>query len=358
MKTSKSLPWSELKVGIIIIVAFALLGFGILQLGAGEGWFSPSYRLYVRMENTLGLKAGSIVRLAGVEVGNVEDIAFSSDTSDRRLVIALKVQDRYRAKIRQDSMVTIRSMGLLGDKYADITVGSPQSAALAPGSVLRETRDTQLSGVISGATTGLEGLNVILAQVRKLLGNVASGEGTAGALLKDRRLYDQLSGSAASLEQVAADLKSGKGSLGKFIEDPVLYNNLVEVSAKAKDVADKINRGSIARLSEDESFYKNLVEVSQNLNEVSRSAKALVQNLEGGSIAKISGDNELYEKVGRISTRLDGVIAKLEDGQGSMGKLLSDEKLYNNMNKFFEDADALVLDIKQNPKRYIKLSVF
>jgi phospholipid/cholesterol/gamma-HCH transport system substrate-binding protein len=358
MKSSRSLPWSELRTGLVIILALILLSIGVIQLGGRSGLFTRNYTLYVRMGNTLGLKAGNIVGLAGVDVGNVEDIKFPANTADKKLVVVLRVKRQYMDRIREDSVASVRTMGLLGDRYIDISVGSPASPVLPPGSYLKAAAETEMAGVLSGATSGLAGLNVVLGQLKVILGGISQGEGTAGLLIKDRQLYDQLTSSAANLDAVVQDLRKARGSMGKFIENPELYDNLVGVSAKAKELVDRLNNGSIVRLSEDKAFYNNLVDVSANLRDVSSSSKALVANLEKGNLAKLSSDKELYGKVQDISTRLDAVISRLESGQGSAGKLLSDEKLYNNMNKFFEDADALVLDINKNPKKYVRISIF
>ncbi|MGA2193306.1 MAG: MlaD family protein [Nitrospirota bacterium] len=358
MKTSKSIPWSELKVGILVVSALVLLAVGIIEIGANLPLLSRTYNLYLRMDNSLGLRVGSVVRLAGIEVGNVKDISLPSDPNDKNLVISLSIQDKYRDRIRQDSTAMVRTMGLLGDKYLDISIGSPSSPEMKPGGVLTILKETQLANVLAGASSGLEGLNVVLGQLKIILGTVSSGQGTAGLLLKDPRLYQQLNNSAAGLESVVNDLKKGKGSAGKLIEDPEVYQNLADVSRKARELVAKLDSGSFAELSEDKDFYLNLKTVSENLRDLSASSKELVENLNTGSLARISGDKELYARIDRVSSRLDSMMGRLESGQGSAGKLINDSKLYSNMNKFFEDADSLVLDVKKNPKRYIKLSLF
>lgn len=358
MRTSRNLRWSELRSGIVIVVAIVLLALGILQLGSRAGFFTSTYPLYIYMGNSQGLKAGSIVRLAGLDVGNVEDINFSPQPQNRKIVVRMAIRKKYMDRIRQDSVASIKTIGLLGDKYVDITVGSPESPIAPPGGSLKEIQESQLTNVLSGASSGLEALNVVLAQLKNILGNVTNGEGTAGKLLTDPALYNQLRDSAKNIESVAASLRGGKGSMGKMVNDPQLYNNLLDVSSKTKELVDRLNRGSLIKLSEDKTFYDNLSEISANLKDVSRSARALTDNLNSGNLSKLSSDKELYAKIERVSTRLDDVSARLESGEGSAGKLLKDEKLYNNMNKFFEDADTLVLDFKKNPKKYIKLSIF
>lgn len=358
MRSSRNLRWSELRSGIVIVVALALLALGILQLGNRVGLFTSNYPLYIYMDDSRGLKAGSIVRLAGLSVGNVDDINFSTDPRVKKIVVKISIRKEYMDRIRQDSVASIKTVGLLGDKYVDISVGSPESPVLPPGGVLREIKESQFTNVLSGASSGLEALNVVLGQLKDILGDVTNGAGTAGKLLKDPELYNQLRDSAENIQRVAASLRDGKGSAGKLVNDPQLYNNLLDVSSKTRELIDRLNRGSLIKLSEDKTFYDNLSEISTNLKDVSRSAKALTDNLNKGNFSKLSSDKELFAKIERVSTRLDDLSARLESGKGSAGKLLKDEALYNNMNKFFEDADTLVLDFKKNPRKYIKLSIF
>ena len=140
MKSSRSMSWSELKTGIVIIIAFILLAVGILEVGGRTTFLTKHYTLFVRLANSFGLKVGSNVRLAGIEVGNVEDILLPANPNDKQIIIKLKIQKKYMDRIRQDSFVTIRTMGLLGDKYLDISVGSPQYAVLPPDSCSKMSR--------------------------------------------------------------------------------------------------------------------------------------------------------------------------------------------------------------------------
>jgi phospholipid/cholesterol/gamma-HCH transport system substrate-binding protein len=358
MKASRNLSWSELKVGVIIIAALVLLAVGILKVGGNSGFFTKYYTLYMRLENTFGLKVGSTVRLAGLDIGSIEDITFPADPAEKKVIVKLNLQEKYQDRIREDSKANIRTLGLLGDKYVDIEVGSPASPVMKDGALLPGGPETQLNRVLSNAGTGIESLNVVLAQLKGVLGDVSEGHGTAGLLLKDPRLYNELNGAVVSLEAVASDLHRGKGSMGKFMNDPAIYDNVLDVSAKAREVMNKLNNGSFAKLSEDKDFYNNLHEISDNLKDVSASSKSLVGNLEKGNLSKLSGDKELYAKIERISARLDTVMAKLDGTEGSAGKLLNDKKLYDNMNKFFEDADTLVVDFKKSPGKYVKLTIF
>ncbi|MBI5695329.1 MAG: MCE family protein [Nitrospirae bacterium] len=358
MKTSRKLSWSELKVGMVVIVSLALLAVGILQLGGNAGFFTKNYSIFVRLDNTFGLKVGNTVRLAGIDIGNIEDISLPADPNDQAILIKLKLQEKYRERVREDSRVNIRTLGLLGDKYVEISVGSPKANAIADGGTLSGYEETQINKVLAGASTGIEGLNTVMGQLRDVMQEIGRGEGTAGLLIKDPKLYRELTDAAENIDVMAKNLRSGKGSLGKLVNETELYDNLVAVSEKTRIVAEKLSTGSLVKLSDDQEFYQNLHDVSGDLKDVTRSSKTFMANLESGNLAKLSADKELYDKLKSATDRLDRVLARLDGGSGSAGKLLTDEQLYNDMDKFFKDADALVLDMKEHPSKYVNFSIF
>ena len=113
------------------------------------------------------------MRLAGLEVGNIEDISFSSDASSKKIIVKLSIDKEYSDRIRKDSVVSIKTLGLLGDKYVDISVGTPSQPEMLPGGALKDVNEAQIAGVLSGAATGLEGLNVVIGQLKDVMGDIS-----------------------------------------------------------------------------------------------------------------------------------------------------------------------------------------
>jgi len=358
MKKSRNQSLSELKLGITVIAAIVVLALGIMKMGGDGELFARHYTLYMSMENTFGLKIGGPVRLAGYTVGSIEDISFPENIEDKRVIVRLKVEKKYQDRIRQDSDVSINSMGLLGDKFVEFGIGSEHSSVLQDGDTVKNMPSSAMKNVLAGATTGLEGLNAVMGQLQIILEEVAKGRGTMGHLMKDEKLYEDLSSAITNIEDITLEMSRNKGSLGKLIHDPELYDNLNEMTDKLNDLAGKLDRGSFAMLSEDDEFYRDMLSLADNLNGFSADAHSFMQNIESGNVARLSNDKELYARLERISTNLDTLLANVENGDGSAGKLLTDDELYDNMNKFFKDADELVVDIKENPDRYINVSVF
>jgi len=358
MKKSRNQSLSEVKLGVTVIAAIVVLALGIMKMGGDGEIFARHYTLYLNMDNTYGLKIGGPVRLAGFTVGSIEEITFPDNIDDKRVIVRLTVEKKYQDRIREDSSVTINSMGLLGDKFVEIGIGSKSSPVLEDGATVKDMPYSAMTNVLAGASSGLEGLNAVMAQLRIILDEIANGRGTVGHLFKDEKLYEDLSKAINNIEDITMEMSRKEGSLGMLIHDPELYNNLNDMTDKLNDLAGKLDQGSFAMLSEDDEFYRDMLSLADNLNEFSSDAHSFMQNLESGNVARLSNDKELYARIDRISTNLDTLLADIENGEGSAGKLLTDDELYNNMNKFFKDADELVVDIKENPDRYINVSVF
>ena len=138
MKRSSFITWDQLKVGALILVALVILGVAILKLGNAGNLFGKRYRLVAYVASASGLRIGGPVTVAGQLAGSIKDIQFlpvDADTT-RNLKLIVEVNSALREQVRQDSRAKIKTMGLLGDKVFDITVGTPKYRALHEGDTL------------------------------------------------------------------------------------------------------------------------------------------------------------------------------------------------------------------------------
>lgn len=346
MPRTRSLAWSELKIGIVAVVAMALAIMLIVAVGGQGGFFSSNYKLNTKFKDVQGIKTGAIVRVAGVEVGKVTSIAFVG----AEVQVVMKVNAENQSRITDQSHASIGSLSLLGEPIIEI---SPSSAGrpLQDGDFIQSARTTgQISDVAENATQTLEQATALIKQIRE-------GQGTVGKLFTDDQMYRELNDLVASTQAVAVSINRGSGTLGKLIRDPVAYDRANAALANLQDMTRRISagEGSIGRLLRDEQLAKSLTSATGNLDEVTgRLSRGQ------GTAGKLLTDQQLYDRFNSIAARIDTVATDLQEGQGSAGQLLHDKQLYENMNGAANELRGLIAEIRKDPKKYlnVKVSIF
>lgn len=326
MKRSENIAWSQLKVGVLIVAALTFFAGGIILLGEKTKFFVPKGRLSVVMTDVAGLKVGAPVWLAGVDVGIVTDVHFDRPQTSNEVDVELEIERGALKKIGRDSVITVQTRGLLGEKYVDIT----------PSRFVLEKPETRLYGTpVARVDEVMQKAGSTFERLNKIIEKMGEGEGSLGKLLNDPSLYDNMSKLAGEMEEFTQAVNRGEGSFGKFVHDPQLYNKLVSVAEKSEKATDDLRELNQRILSQE------------------------------GTIGKLITDREVYDRGVRLMERSERSLAALEEtvtalnrGEGTAGKLVRERELYDRMNRAAEDFDALVKDIKANPRRYIKLSIF
>ncbi|HZR23980.1 MAG TPA: MlaD family protein [Vicinamibacterales bacterium] len=346
MPRTRSLAWSELRIGVLTIVSLVIAAVLIFSLTGTKGFSWQRYRLNTRFADVAGLTAGSPVRVAGVEVGSVKSINLDGD----QVLVGFEVNKNVRQRITDQSIATLGSVSLLGQSAVDITPevhGTP----IEDGGFVKSGRTKGSIADISGSAQ--EGID----QVSALLKDVRAGKGTVGKLMTDDQLYTELRQFTATANDVTAAIKSGKGTLGQLVNDRQTVNALNGSLKNLQDMTARINagEGSLGLLLKDQAFAKSLTGATDNL-------RTLTDRLNSGqgTAGKLMTDTALYDRMNQLTGRLDDVISKLNNGEGTAGQLLKDKQLYENMNKAVAEFQQLLEAIKKDPKHYlnVKVSVF
>ncbi|MBI5379778.1 MAG: MCE family protein [Nitrospirae bacterium] len=322
MKRSRKLGWSELRVGMLVLVGLIVLMVVILQLGRTTGFFRKTVTYRVLLESAEGLKQGDVVRVAGVDKGNVRRVRFVPPPSPGergKIEVILEVDAAVAEWVRRDSVVTIGTMGLLGDKFAEVSLGDPIKPAVEPGGTIEGRSEIEFRRLLSGGATTLVTLEETLQGVRRVVASIERGEGTFGRLVRDPALYRSLREAASHIEGVSDRIRRGEGTLGKLAQDPALYDDLRAAAAQIRRFLGRLEQGALGKLAEDPALYQDL-----------RNAAA----------------------------RLDRILGRLEKGEGTVGKLLQDDQLHRQLSELARNLDLLVKDIRENPQRYFKFSLF
>ena len=360
MKRSDDIAWAQVRVGVFIICALLFLAGGIVLMGQKTKLFSSTGTLSIIMKDVAGLKVGAPVWLAGIDVGVVTRLGFENPEKTNEVEIVLEVAEDSLKKIGPDSVVTIKTRGLMGEKYVDITPGATYTTK--PLRRLVGVQTVRLEDVLKKADSSFEMLNGII-------GRINLGEGTFGRFTKDPKLYDNLVVLSRQLNQVVIDIHAGKGTIGKLIGSSEPYDRLIRILERADQTLQDIRAsdGTMNRFIHDRQLYDKLVLLADKSVQAAEDVRTLNRKISSpeGTIGLLINDRKLYDKSTELLTRADNSLKSLEEvtarinrGEGTAGKLVSDKELYDKMNRMVNSVDELVNDIKKNPGRYVKFSLF
>ncbi len=310
----------EAKVGLTLALAGFLLVLGIFLVGDEEGIWQSKYELRIIYGNVHGLMEGAPVRLAGLRVGSVKKIDFAAE-SPGKLEVTIKVDHAVKEKIRTDSEAMIGTMGLLGDKTIEISVGSPDSAMVEVGGLVRAGQAASIEAIIAESGEMVENFKDASRHAKEIIEKINTGTGSLGLFVNDPSIYFDLDKLLLLTEKLTAQLESGKGSFAKFVTDSTFYVELTRFFTTTGDLLDSLASGE-------------------------------------GTLPKLMNDPGPFEDIRAIVADWRMITDQLKSGEGSAGRLLMDDSLYINMSRTLERTEALLVDFRNNPHRYVKFSIF
>jgi phospholipid/cholesterol/gamma-HCH transport system substrate-binding protein len=361
MARSKQLTWSELRVGLFVLVGLLILAVAIFYV-TGAGVFGPKYRLKTYLPEVSGLATGAPVRLDGVEVGNVERISIVPREKGkppdhmRSIEVLLKLDRNFQNDILTDSVATLVTEGLLGNRYVNIQRGYT-GTPLKDGQVITGGEEKAIKEVVERSADVLANLKALSSDVQDIISGVQEGKGTLGKLLTDDQAYTHLNSILAKGDQIATTVQSGQGTVGRLLMKD-------EMADKVQSTIDQLNailadlraqKGTLGKLLYDPSLYDEAKKALDNGNGMIGDIRA-----GKGTLGKLATDETLYNKLRDTSSNLSEATAKLNRNDNTAGKLFSDPQLYDNLTGLTGDMRSFIAEFRKNPKKYlsIKLSFF
>jgi phospholipid/cholesterol/gamma-HCH transport system substrate-binding protein len=357
--SQKQLQWSELKVGLTVLIASITLGILILLMSGTGGILTRKIILISYFDNAGGLREGAPVRLQGVDIGNVTGIQVVSDPA-RKLTpveIILKVNTKYRANLHKDSVTLLSTAGVLGETYIDIDSSQAHGPEAQPGDVLttRETPDIQ--DVVRASQSTLQNLDALEKRVDRILAYIESGQGSIGKVIYDPSLYNQLNATVGQFQGLMNDVVSGKGSIGKLLVSDQLYQNANATIEKLNGIIDQLNagQGTAGKFLKDPTLYNTANDTIANVKKLTDDV-----NAGKGALGVLAKDQQFADKLKNTMSKLSDLSDRLNSGDGTIGKLLQDPSVYTHTDELLQEAQSLIKAIRQNPKTYltIRLKIF
>jgi phospholipid/cholesterol/gamma-HCH transport system substrate-binding protein len=360
MAQRKSLAWTELKVGLFILLGFAALTYAIISIGGPASFWGKKITITAYFNSASGLRPGNDVWLDGLLVGKVEEVGLNPNPSiPGRVAVKMKIDSTYNNNIRKDSVVGIESNGLLGDKTIQLSSGSDASEPVGDGGIIQGTEVGGIPKIIQGTDEIIGNFNVlsknlttISENVITLSENVNKGQGTLGKLLTNPEIHDNLNKSLVELDQLIADIRSGPGTAGKLVSDDEMYLRFLSLLSRMENIVVKVERGegTAGKLINDPALFDKMTSVLDKMESIT----TRIDRGEG-SLGKIMRDDGFYNDLRKTMGDLSGLIVAIQDGDGTTGRLINDPTLFNSMNVTLSEVQKFMYDVRQNPKKYLTI---
>lgn len=341
----------ELKVGLLIVAALTVLAVGVLLVGESNHLFSRKSRYFVRLENVAGLASGNPVQLNGVTVGSVTSIDLPPEVDERLLTVNLAIDRRFADRVRVDSEARIKTLGLLGDKYVQLTSGSPESPATADGGEIFAAQATDVDELIASGENAVDNFVAISVSLRNILAGMEAGEGILGQLTVDSTdgtaARDRIFNILGSLEQLAQRAERGEGSLGRLLNDDTLALRIEGVldHLEASLALVETGEGVLPALLKDPETRRRLEQAIDDLSTASGRLAELASDLREGDglLPRLIHDEELGQRVSedleKLLRNLGTVAERLEQGDGTAAQLISDPAVYEAIQDILVGVD-------------------
>ncbi len=353
MPSQQEVQWSQLKVGVLVLVALsALTALVFLMSGNTGGFLAGKITVRSFFENSAGLKVGAPVNLEGVTIGTVKSVRIVPERKLTPVEVTMHIGKKYTPALHQDSKTSLETIGVLGDTVVDINSKFATGGPIQDGAELQTTETPNLSDVIKSSQGTIEQLNTILAKVDNLVDALNSGKGSIGKLINDPNLYDRAIATLNEIQGLVDQVGNGKGSIGKLIADDTLYNRANDTVGKLEDVANQIDsgNGTIGKLIKDQAVYDNVRESTANLNQLLKDI-----NAGKGSIGVLAKDPKFADKLNDTVTKLDSILNRVDSGEGTIGALMRNKDLYNHTDEMIQNTNNLITAVRQNPKKYLTI---
>ncbi len=451
MDRKSRFAWTQLKVGIFVIIALVIAAVGILSIG-NVSVFAPKTKVKTYLAGVSGLKDGDLVLLQGVEVGNVSEVKIAKDTpptdvnrsaeqsikentqkieimqtrlltrrdqlnamrneyekllradpqrartmqkdleraqsitesemreldnaksklenaktSLQNIEVTMVIGKKYEGWIQKDSSVSLGSVGLLGDKTLEISLGRtniPPDRDKNGVIVIAGSKVTDIRQIMTGVDDIIANFGTLSNRLENIMAKFDEGQGTIGKFINDPAFYDNLNTTVLSAQRtigtadnLIGSIQQGQGTLGKFINDSQVYDSVAATADKIEALVDRVNskEGSLGKFVNDTGIYDKADAAIARVNQIAER----IERGEG-NLGKLYKDEALYQNVRDSMQKVNAMLEDVNQGKGTLGKLAKDQQVYDNLNQASSEIVKLLYDFRKNPKKYltIKFQIF
>jgi phospholipid/cholesterol/gamma-HCH transport system substrate-binding protein len=302
---------TETIVGIFVLISLALLLAVVTLMGSRQNIFAKRYQITGEFDSVAGLQTGAEVHLAGINIGHVQDIEFSPNN---RVLVTMSVSWNQIDRIRGDSIASIRTMGLMGDRYVEITVGTESEKLIEPGGSIRTSELFELTDMVEEVRPTLENVENAMKNISILTDELADPNGEVGTILENVKV-------------LTTDAREGKGTVGAlFVRDDIhqkanqvldttqeAMENLKVASGNVKEASVEfptIIDGVSSSVEQFEEFSVRATDAADGFADMTDSGKLVMDD-----VAVISANlRSASEDIKGATPRLGPLLVSAEDG--------------------------------------------
>ena len=321
----KQLLWAKLRVGAVITLALLTLFVTVFFAGNIQDLFSPKIQIKAEIKDIRGLRKGAPVWISGIEVGSVKNIDLNPEHGT---LVEMLINKGAAKFIKKDSKASVLTMGLLGDKYIEISDGSAQAEPIKPGDMIQGTTQLEIQDIVNASSESIQKVTGFMDKFGSFIEKIEKGEGTIAKFLTDPSIYNNLRDTTKTLSMILKDFKESEGTMKLLMKDPSLYNKLLSTTSSLEEFSRKLNKGQ-------------------------------------GTLKRLAEDPQLYENLDTASKQLSLILKRIDSGEGVAGSLVKDKELDREMKDTLTELKTsvtefkgLIRDIREHPKKYFKFSVF
>jgi phospholipid/cholesterol/gamma-HCH transport system substrate-binding protein len=322
----------ETKLGVFFALTL-VVAIVILEMVGVADFFKPGYKVYADFQTVQELKKGDLVKMAGVEIGRVDKI----DLANEKVRVTLKIK-KSDAEVRTDSKATIKFTGLMGQNFVALDFGTATAPRAVEGAILSTLEQPDLSAImvkLDGVAGDIQGLTKSFTP-----DNLAPLFGPITDFMKQNST--NLSAILENARMVTEQVSNGKGTVGKLLYDETLYNTALS---------------AVVGLQAGTAELKSTVLEARGMMTNANSIISQI-NAGQGTLGKLAKDEKLYVEMTLAMTNAREILEKVNRGQGTMGKIVNDESLYKNVKVSLQKLDKATEGLEdQGPLSVLGIAV-
>ncbi|HLW76750.1 MAG TPA: MlaD family protein [Bryobacteraceae bacterium] len=340
--------------------ALIIAGVLIYLISGSQGFFKARSKLYTYMDDSAALAKGAPVRLNGFLIGQVSNVELTGSTQKGRIVrVTLDIDDKYLKQIPVDSQAEIAALNLLGTKYINIAKGL-STQTIAAGGEIKSANTPGMEDWLKQGNTLIGGMQDMLTKADAIITDIQAGKGTLGKFLVDEAVYNKFLAIMDQIQKLTETLNSNRG-IGKFINDDALYTDVRGTVTRINNLMDEIDQGqgTLGKFIKDPAMYDQGRDAIVDLRKGVATLNQLLDGLQKGegTAGKLLKSDELSNQIKDMITRLDAILEKVNNGQGTIGMLMNNPALYEDLDGLTRESHGLIKDFRANPKKFLRITL-